>query len=100
MRYARHPKHAPSRAFLVLPPRMRGRFGVTGPSWSGCAIALLALVAPAHADEPAAGDEATAAEEIIVVTGTRAETPLDAAPVLTEVIDRKRLEESGVQTVG
>ena len=38
--------------------------------------------------------------EIIVVTGTRSETPLSASPVVTEVIDRKRLEESGVQTVG
>jgi outer membrane receptor for ferrienterochelin and colicins len=39
------------------------------------------------------------AGEVIVVTGTRSETPLAASPVTTEVIDRKRLEESGVQTV-
>lgn len=39
-----------------------------------------------------------AGEEIIVVTGTRSETPRAASPVTTEVIDRQRLEESGVQT--
>jgi outer membrane receptor for ferrienterochelin and colicins len=46
-------------------------------------------------------DLATAATagEVIVVTGTRSEVPLAASPVVTEVIDRKRLEESGVQTV-
>lgn len=38
-------------------------------------------------------------DEVIVVTGTRSETPIEASPVTTEVIDRKRLEESGVQTV-
>src|SRR5690606_1844532 len=38
-------------------------------------------------------------EEIIVVTGTRSETPRQASPVTTEVIDRQRLVESGVQTV-
>lgn len=42
---------------------------------------------------------AATAGEVIVVTGTRSETPLAASPVVTEVIDRKRLEESGVQTV-
>jgi outer membrane receptor for ferrienterochelin and colicins len=38
-------------------------------------------------------------EEIIVVTGTRQETPRIASPVTTEVIDRQRLTESGSQTV-
>ena len=110
MRYARHPQHAPSRALLVLPPHVRGSCGVTGPSWGGCAIASfiaplvassIALVSPtlARAEEPAP-EPASQDGELIVVTGTRAETPLDATPVLTEVIDRKRLEESGVQTVG
>lgn len=33
------------------------------------------------------------------MTGTRSETPLSSSPVVTEVIDRKRIEESGVQTV-
>ncbi len=42
---------------------------------------------------------AATAGEVIVVTGTRSETPLAASPVVTEVIDRKRLEESGVQTL-
>lgn len=73
-------------------------------------IALLsgaahAVAAPADAPAPpqgAAEDEgpAEAAEgEVIVVTGTRSEMPLSASPVTTEVIDRKRLEESGVQTM-
>jgi outer membrane receptor for ferrienterochelin and colicins len=38
------------------------------------------------------------AGEVIVVTGTRSETPRQASPVTTEVIDRQRLVESGVQT--
>lgn len=37
-------------------------------------------------------------EEVIVVTGTRSESPRAAAPITTEVIDRQRLTESGVQT--
>lgn len=45
-------------------------------------------------------DEATVvSDEVIVVTGTRSETPRQASPVTTEVIDRQRLVESGVQTV-
>ena len=63
-------------------------------------FALLALAAaPAFADDrpdPNADGEG----EIIVVTGTRSEAPLAATPITTEVIDRKRLEESGVQTAG
>jgi outer membrane receptor for ferrienterochelin and colicins len=59
---------------------------------------------PASSSTPAPSfddnNAATAtAGEVIVVTGTRSETPLAASPVTTEVIDRKRLEESGVQTV-
>lgn len=42
--------------------------------------------------------EDTAGEEVIVVTGTRSESPRAASPVTTEVIDRQRLAESGVQT--
>lgn len=38
------------------------------------------------------------ADEVIVVTGTRSETARQASPVTTEVIDRKRLVESGAQT--
>ncbi|MGH9885282.1 MAG: TonB-dependent receptor plug domain-containing protein [bacterium] len=37
--------------------------------------------------------------EVIVVTGTRSEVPRSASPVVTDVIDRTRLAESGVQTV-
>jgi outer membrane receptor for ferrienterochelin and colicins len=85
-----------------------------------CAIALstIAMARPARADDrPAAAaarqsldlapapdradaaDVATAPGEIIVVTGTRSETPLSTSPVSTEVIDRQRLEESGAQTI-
>jgi outer membrane receptor for ferrienterochelin and colicins len=38
-------------------------------------------------------------EEVIVVTGTKSETPRGASPITTEVIDRQRLVESGAQTV-
>jgi outer membrane receptor for ferrienterochelin and colicins len=69
--------------------------------------ASLALPHAARADGPApshtSDDDLAAAAtagEVIVVTGTRSELPLSASPVVTEVIDRKRLEESGVQTVG
>lgn len=67
------------------------------------AVALAAMSATAHADEPvvrSSDDDAAAAVdgEVIVVTGTRSETPRAAAPVTTEVIDRKRLVESGAQT--
>jgi outer membrane receptor for ferrienterochelin and colicins len=56
---------------------------------------------PTEPVAPTDDDLATAATagEVIVVTGTRSEVPLAASPVVTEVIDRKRLEESGVQTV-
>lgn len=40
-----------------------------------------------------------APDEIIVVTGTRAETPLAASPVTTEVVAREAIEESGAETV-
>jgi outer membrane receptor for ferrienterochelin and colicins len=43
--------------------------------------------------------EGTTGEEVIVVTGTRSETPRAASPVTIEVISRQRLVESGVQTV-
>jgi outer membrane receptor for ferrienterochelin and colicins len=58
--------------------------------------------ATAHVTAPAPSATTTGGDapgEIIVVTGTRSETSLAAAPITTEVIDRKRIEESGVQTV-
>ena len=75
-------------------PRILPRSGTTG--------ALVLLVsslfgAHAHADDDANADEIVD-EEVIVVTGTRAETPREASPITTEVIDRSRLAESGVQT--
>ena len=48
-------------------------------------------------EEPSA--TAATAGEVIVVTGTRSEVPRSASPVVTDVIDRTRLAESGVQTV-
>jgi outer membrane receptor for ferrienterochelin and colicins len=64
--------------------------------------AVLLFGAPlAFADAPA-GEPAEVArqpDEVIVVTGTRSETPLAASPITTEVIDRQQLAASGVQTV-
>jgi outer membrane receptor for ferrienterochelin and colicins len=51
---------------------------------------------------PSLDDDLAAAAtegEVIVVTGTRSEVPRSASPIVTDVIDRTRLEESGVQTV-
>ncbi len=79
------------------------------------ALLLCALTGPASgqdagvtetADSPqaapeardAAADPIDAAGEVITVTGTRSESPRAASPVTIEVIDRKRLAESGVQT--
>src|SRR5688572_3412901 len=87
------------------------------PRWSGrwtafCALSLASSAAaePDKAGGPAPEDTAAAVteraepiegavgEEVIVVTGTRSETPRSGSPVTTEVIDRQRLTESGVQT--
>jgi len=54
--------------------------------------------ADAGVTKQAAPAEGAVGEEVIVVTGTRSETPRAASPVTTEVIDRQRLAESGVQT--
>jgi outer membrane receptor for ferrienterochelin and colicins len=83
-------------------------------------VAVLALAARAAHGEPPAEAPSTPAPptpapstsstrdelapaategEVIVVTGTRSEVPRSASPILTDVIDRTRLEESGVQTV-
>jgi len=89
------------------PGVVRGLGGVAGSFLF--AIGSLAAASAARADDAPGvetsgsdGDLAAAATagEVIVVTGTRSEVPLSASPVVTEVIDRKRLEESGVQTVG
>jgi outer membrane receptor for ferrienterochelin and colicins len=37
--------------------------------------------------------------EVIVVTGTRSETPLDSSPVATEVMRRDQIEASGAETL-
>jgi outer membrane receptor for ferrienterochelin and colicins len=52
----------------------------------------------ADATPDATDDATTDSGEIIVVTATRSETPRQASPVTTEVIERQRLEESGAQT--
>lgn len=64
-------------------------------------IAVAALVVRVAQADPAEDELAPAATEgeVIVVTGTRSEVPRTASPVVTEVIDRARLEASGVQTV-
>ncbi|MFT3693089.1 MAG: TonB-dependent receptor [Kofleriaceae bacterium] len=59
-------------------------------------LAML-LAANAFADDDAHED---VAGETIVVTGTKSEEPISATPISTEVIDRKELESSGVQSVG
>jgi outer membrane receptor for ferrienterochelin and colicins len=60
-------------------------------AWPAAAVALLTLTPGAvAADEP--GYQT-------VVTGTRNETPLDDAPIATEVITREEIEASGADTV-
>jgi outer membrane receptor for ferrienterochelin and colicins len=49
-------------------------------------------------DEAASGDQ-DALGEVIVVTGTRSETPLDSSPVATEVVRRDQIEASGAETL-
>lgn len=73
------------------------------------AATLAVLLCAATSDAEQASDNRTTDEtvaghpdvsdEVIVVTGTRSETPRQASPVTTEVISRQRLAESGVQTV-
>lgn len=103
-------RHLSSRSFFLSSPRSLPGLG----RWTGAfssAIALVAMSAPALADEPpvddgegevggkADGDVDSKLEgEVIVVTGTRSESPRAASPITTEVIDRQRLVESGAQT--
>lgn len=95
----------------MLAHRLPGRLRDEPPRWSrrsgrrvgtfSCALALAAsgaAAADAEVIEQAAPAGEVAGEEIIVVTGTRSESPRAASPVTTEVIDRQRLAESGVQT--
>lgn len=96
MLFARHARRlCCSDSALDLPPRSR-TCGVTS-----TLLVAVALAAPAiaRAEPEAEAPDSVTDGEIIVVTGTRSEAPLAASPVITEVIDRKRLEESGVQTV-
>src|SRR5262245_17726926 len=102
----RVPEHGLGHAQLAFARRLRGQRGTHGVP---VVVSLVVLAAAAaRADAPAQEDAGTAeleppieatSDEIIVVTGTRSETPRAASPVTTEVIDRRRLEESGVQTV-
>ncbi len=89
---------------MPIPRNSASQFGfLPGAIWRGWMGALL-LVGTAHADEPSDVDQELAemaleAEgETIVVTGTRSESARAASPVTTEVIDRERLQEAGVQT--
>ncbi len=109
-------RHLPGRVRDELPRWSRHPGG-----WAGtfsCALILAASGAAAEPDrsgnetpeaagaaggaaevtEQAAPAGGVAGEEVIVVTGTRSESPRAASPVTTEVIDRQRLAESGVQT--
>jgi outer membrane receptor for ferrienterochelin and colicins len=97
MQLARHPQRlCCSDSAVDLPPQWR-TCGMTGTLWVALAIGASAT---AHADDAGIDDAAAVPDgEVIVVTGTRAEAPRAASPVITEVIDRQRLEASGVQTV-
>src|SRR5690242_5848691 len=103
MKLARHPSVP---AAIGLPPDRRGVGGATGAFYAAWAAAVGALVlaSPARGDtgpgsgaKPApgadgtpqvaaeagadAGDAGAVGEEVIVVTGTRSETPRAASPV-------------------
>lgn len=80
--------------FARHPPRGLAH-SLSAPSRGGLSSALLICLVPALA---AADEPLVVEEEVIVVTGTKTETPRQASPVTTEVIDRTRLEESGTQT--
>jgi outer membrane receptor for ferrienterochelin and colicins len=75
-------------------------------SLASCAAVAVSLAGVGHSsgdDGAAAHEESTEdeprGEEVIIVTGTRSETPLGSSPVVTEVIDRERIEESGATSV-
>lgn len=102
----------PDRTAIGLPADRRRSGGTTG-TFLVAALGVLAPSSTAGADpdkgaseQPAGapdgkpGADAAVGEEVIVVTGTRSETPRAASPVTTEVIDRQRILESGAQTVG
>jgi outer membrane receptor for ferrienterochelin and colicins len=68
----------------------------------GAACGALAALCPVVAwadDEAAAGGDESDPAEIIVVTATRRETPISDAPIVTEVLDRAHLEQTGASTV-
>ena len=78
------------RAAVKVPRR-----GAAGPLLTAIVVTAIAPARGA-AEEPEEAPEIV--EETIVVTGTRLETPLAASPVVTEVIDRARIEEAGAAT--
>jgi outer membrane receptor for ferrienterochelin and colicins len=53
----------------------------------------------AEAEAEAEPVDEDALGEVIVVTGTRSETPLDSSPVATEVMRRDQIEASGAETL-
>lgn len=79
------------RAAVKVPRR-----GAAGPL---LAAILITTIAPTRGAAEEAEEAPEIIDEIIVVTGTRLETPLAASPVVTEVIDRARIEEAGAETV-
>jgi outer membrane receptor for ferrienterochelin and colicins len=115
-------------AVTIAPPVVGGDDGCSSSPASGLPIAILVLAAiprrrrrrvlpalvmlvatstavaqpaekPLTDEELAKLAEEAAEDEVIVITGTKSETPRAASPVTTEVIDRERIQESGVQTV-
>jgi outer membrane receptor for ferrienterochelin and colicins len=57
------------------------------------------VVSEAAAEAAAESGDEDALGEVIVVTGTRSETPLDSSPVATEVMRRDQIEASGAETL-
>lgn len=87
-------------AILVLlgMPRRRRRRAVPWLVMIAATSTAVAQPAPSDAELAKLAEE-QAEGEVIVVTGTKSESPRAASPVTTEVIDRQRIQESGVQTV-
>lgn len=66
---------------------------------SRLAVLLLVLPTTAWADDDTDDTDTLVGDEVIVVTGTRSDTPRSSSPVTTEVIDRSQIEASGAQSV-
>ncbi|MCX8052021.1 MAG: TonB-dependent receptor [Chlorobi bacterium] len=67
---------------------------------SAIAVAVLACAAVAQTRQAPSRDTATYHSPAIVVTGTRAETPIERAPVRVEVIGGEQAQGTAISTVG